>query len=194
MMDEEAEPGIGDNDGATPADIAEAAAEIIELRSARGSASAILAGAYVRWEKKGVDRDALKYAIDLKTEGALAAKIQRKRTRYAIAIGAIHIADDAWTMAAKQGEMDELVARGDVADRVRYNLARQQGQSAGRRNTPITSNPYRSQPGSPEYIGFLDGHDEGLSQLAKINPDAVKREHAPEDRERDEADLEEAAE
>lgn len=161
----------------TPAMIAQSAREIVRQRSVVGTEAAILAGIYKRWEAQGINKDRIKEAIDdLALSPAEVEAKQRDRIRYAIATGKLKVADDEWTGKVQQAHMDFLPAAGEESERLRAEAARQQGLKAGRRGFALDANPYRGQPGSPEFVGWRDGHGEGTKLRRQLKPDADKGE------------------
>jgi hypothetical protein len=188
------ETGETDKPIPTAAQIAAAAQDIMIKQSAAGSASARVGAAFNWWEKEcGVDREMVREAIK-HLNGNMTpsqfAKFQAEKTRYLIAVGLLPVADAAWAMAVKQADLgiEAVAAGGDVGENLRFTRAKAQGERAGLKNRPLIANPWQASPGSPEFVGWRDGHGEGQALRKELHPDKANVTQADDSRERVEPD------
>lgn len=188
-------PGAGDNGKpvATAAQIAAAATDIMKKQSAVAAAASYVGAAFKTWEKIGVTKERIREVIammnkDLSQEEARAQHAER--TRFMMAVGLLPVADDAWTEAVRQADLglDPIAATGEVAEELRYQCAKKQGHAAGKKNKPLLSNRYAAKPGSIEFVGWRDGHGEGLKLRNELNPEKASTMHADDSRQRVEPD------
>jgi ribosome modulation factor/uncharacterized protein (UPF0335 family) len=168
-------PGIGDNSKEkpvpTPAIIASALTEITDIETEMAALSGKKGGIFNRYEKQGVDRKILRALVRLANLGSAdeAAAYIQSLTQYAVATEVIRIADPAWTAGVQQAEMFGA-ADGDAAEELRRARAHKQGFIAGKKGHDIQSSPYQSKPGSIEFVGWRDGHVEGLAVRSILKP------------------------
>ncbi|MEJ0017510.1 MAG: hypothetical protein WDN25_13285 [Acetobacteraceae bacterium] len=175
----------GDNKVATPALIAEAVAQYGEDRALVARATARCGANLSRFEAQGVDPEFIKSTWrEMNRTAAEISDRHAKRTEYLVAAGAIQMADANWAAKAKQSGMEFGAAAGDVADRVASTRAKQQGYKAGRKGHSLESNPYKARPGSPEFVGWRDGLQDGLDDRKALKPGAEHTTHASTDRKR----------
>ena len=153
--------------------IAEALTELMNYDTQMASIAGRKGAAISRYEAQGVDRELLAGLNKLaRKDPDEALAYIHGLTQYATAAEVIPPpADDTWTMSVKQADLDFTAASGEVAERLRMARAQKQGFSAGKRGFNTASNPYQSNPGSPEFVGWLEGHAEGW-KLKKTKPTA----------------------
>lgn len=154
-----------------PSVIAAALIEMLDFDTQIASLAGRKGAAINRYEQQGVDRELL----------AALNKLGRKKqdeaisyitglTQYAVAAEVIPPqADDRWTMSVQQAEMFSP-ATGDIADELRMAKARREGWTAGKKGHLLESNPYSAKPGSPEFVGWRDGHGEGFALRKDLKP------------------------
>lgn len=188
-------PGAGDNGKpiATAAQIAAAATDIMKKQSAVAAAASFVGAAFKTWEKVGVTKERIREVIammnkELSPEEVVAQHAER--TRFMMAVGLLPVADDAWTEAVQQADLglDAVAATGEVADELRHQRAYRHGFAAGKKNKPLISNPYSANPGSIEFVGWRDGHGDGLKLRNELNPEKASTTHADDSRARVEPD------
>lgn len=168
--DAAAETGATAIPNVTPALIAEAVAQYVVDRSTIARAAARCAANLARYEAQGVEPEWVKEtAKEMKFTAQEAAARNGMRTKYLLGAGIISLADAEWTAKVKQSDM-ELAPKGDAAEKVRYAGAKAHGYRAGRKGHSLDSNPYSHQPGSPEFIGWRDGLQEGLDDRKDLKP------------------------
>lgn len=167
--------GAGDNSRkAIPSAniIAAALAEITALDVQMASIAGKKGAAINRYETQGVDRKVLRGLATLaRGNPEEAASYIQSLTKYAVAAEVISIADPAWAASAKQAELF-MTADGETADNLRRVRAHKQGFAAGKKGHHIQSSPYQAKPGSAEFVGWRDGHVEGMEVRAMIKPGA----------------------
>ena len=148
--------------------IAQALTEITGFDSEMASIAGKKGAAISRYEAQGVDRELLRAlgALARKDKDA-AAKYIAGLTGYAVAAKVIAIADETWTKSVKQAEMFQP-ATGESADKLATARAHKQGYKAGLKGHSFDSTPYAA--GSPEYVGWRNGCQEGLEIRALKKP------------------------
>lgn len=158
-------------DNVPPALIAKALTDMLDFDTQIASLAGRKGAAINRYEKQGVDRELLAALNKLgrkKQDEALAYIMGI--TQYAIAAEVIPPpADDRWTMSVRQVDLF-VPAAGDAADELRMARARKQGWQAGKKGHALESNPYSSKPGSPEFVGWRDGHGDGIALRTELKP------------------------
>jgi hypothetical protein len=158
----------------TPAMIADACREVMEQRSEIAGHMAVLNSIYNRWMAQGIDKKAIKATVaDMLAQKTVeqVAEETRLRVEYGVAAGTIRLADAEWTKSVWQAHFQLMPAAGEVSDNLRGTRAKIQGISAGRKGHAIDSNPYRAIPGSPEFVGWRNGLEEGLVYRKMLKPD-----------------------
>lgn len=154
-----------------PSLIAKALTEMLDFDTRIASLAGLKGAAINRYEEQGVDRELLAALNRLgrKKQDEAMAYITGL-TQYAVAAEVIPPqADDRWTMSVKQAEMF-VPATGEVADELRMARSRKEGWQAGKKGHALESNPYANKPGSPEFVGWRDGHGDGIKLRAQIKP------------------------
>lgn len=154
-----------------PALIAKALKDMLDFDTEIASLAGLKGAAIKRYEEQGVDRELLAALNRLgrKKQDEAMAYITGL-TQYAVAAEVLPPrADDRWTMSVQQADMF-VPASGDVADELRMARAKRQGWQAGKKGHALESNPYSASPGSPEFVGWRDGHGEGTKLRAQIKP------------------------
>lgn len=154
-----------------PALIAKALTDMLAFDTEMASVAGRKGAAITRYEVQGLNREWL----------AALNKLGRKNpeeaiafitglTQYAVAAEVLPPrADDRWTMSVQQADMF-VPASGEVADELRMARARKQGWQAGKKGHALESNPYSSKPGSPEFVGWRDGHGDGTALRSELKP------------------------
>jgi len=176
-------PPAGHNQAVTPALIAEAVKQYMEDRRIIARAAAACGANLTRFEAQGVDPAMVKATAGMmKFTQAEAAERHGRQTEYMVAAGAVRAEDLDWS--DDQGAFAFKPATGDAADRVAEERARQQGYKAGRKGHSKDGNPYKVRPGSPEFVGWLDGLQDGLDDRKARKPDAERTVHASTERKR----------
>lgn len=158
-------------DNVPPALIAKALTDMLDFDTQIASLAGRKGAAINRYEQQGVDRKLLAATVRLGRESPdKAMAFIMGLTQYAVAGEIIPPrADDRWTMSVQQAEMF-TPATGDVADELRMARARKQGWQAGKKGHALESNPYSSRPGSPEFVGWRDGHGDGTALRTELKP------------------------
>ncbi len=160
----EVPPGAGDNSRTVIPSaniIAAALAEITALDVQMASIAGRKGAAINRYETQGVDRKVLRGLATLaRGNPEEAAAYIQSLTKYAVAAEVISIADPAWSASVKQAEMF-MTADGETAENLRRVRAHKQGFAAGKKGHHIQSSPYQNKVGSPEFVGWRDGHVRG---------------------------------
>jgi ribosome modulation factor len=154
-----------------PALIAKALTDMLDFDTRIASLAGLKGAAINRYEQQGVDRELLAATVKLgRKDLDKAMAFIMGLTQYAVAGELIPPrADDRWTMSVQQAEMF-TPATGDVADELRMARARKQGWQAGKKGHALESNPYSSKPGSPEFVGWRDGHGDGIALRSELKP------------------------
>lgn len=154
-----------------PALIAKALTDMLDFDTRIASLAGLKGAAINRYEQRGVDRELLAATVKLgRKDLDKAMAFIMGLTQYAVAGELIPPrADDRWTMSVQQAEMF-TPATGDVADELRMARARKQGWQAGKKGHALESNPYSSKPGSPEFVGWRDGHGDGTALRTELKP------------------------
>ena len=175
-------PDIGDNSRKqtpSPNIIAVALAEITALDVQMASIAGRKGAAINRYEVQGVDRKVLRGLATLaRGNPEEAAAYIQSLTKYAVAAQVVSVADPAWSASVKQAEMF-MTADGETAENLRRVRAHKQGFAAGKKGHHIQSSPYQNKVGSPEFVGWRDGHVEGMEVRAMIKPGAENITEAP---------------
>ena len=158
---------------------AQALTEITELKGRVAAAAAKVGAAFKRWEAQGVDPDELKFAYaEAKFTEAEAAQRIRGRLEMLVATHVVNLANAEWAASVQQADLDLTPATGDAADGVVYARAKRAGTAAGRKGHSLGSNPHHARPESPEYVGWRDGHADGLELRKLMKPGSENVTHA----------------
>lgn len=155
-----------------PALIAKALTDMLGFDTQMASIAGLKGASINRYEEQGIDREILAGLVRLSRKGKQdeAMAYIMALTQYAVAAEVIPPrADDRWTMSVQQSDMFVPVSGRD-ADELRMAKARRQGWQSGRKGHALESNPYRANPGSPEFVGWRDGYGEGTKLRAQIKP------------------------
>lgn len=163
-----------------PSVIAQALTEMLEFDRQMASIAGLKGAAINRYEAQGIDRELLAGLNKLaRKEPDQAIAYITGLTQYATAAEVIPPpADDKWVTSVKQAELFQP-ATGEIAENLRMARAKRQGIQAGKKGHLLDSNPYRAKPGSPEFVGWRDGHGEGLELRKQIKPGSENVQQAP---------------
>lgn len=154
----------------SPAIIAQALAEMLGFDTRMASLAGLKGAAINRYEAQGVDRELLAALNKLGRKDPDEARAYIEGlTEYAVAAEVIRVADAEWTKSVRQSDMF-TAAGGEAADELRRARAHKQGFQAGKQGHLLEGNPYGSKPGSPEFVGWRDGHGEGIGLRKIIKP------------------------
>lgn len=165
-------PGATEEQAVTAAMIADACREVMEQQSEVAGHMAVLNSIYNRWEAQGVDKKTIKSTVaDMRKTVEQVAQETKLRVQYGVAAGTIRLADAEWTKSVWQAHFPLMPAAGEVSDNLRGTRAKLQGISAGKKGHAVDSNPYKASPGSPEYVGWNNGLEEGLVYRKMLKPD-----------------------
>jgi ribosome modulation factor len=169
----ETPPPPGGNKVASPALIAEAVARYVEDRGIVARAASHCGAHLAQYEAQGVDPAIVKLtAAAMKLSQKEAAARHDKLTEYMVAANVVLPEDLDWSQ--DQGGFAFKPATGDAADRVAGTRGKSQGYKAGRKGHSREGNPYKHLPGSPQFVGWLDGLQEGLEDRKALKPDAER--------------------
>ena len=172
---------------ATPAQIAICVNRVIEANAVVGRAMGRVGALYDEIEADfGLSRDAIKEAIrEGKLNQSQAMRRHAEKTRVKVALGILPPpADDRWTTAVSQVEMEFGVARGEPAEQLDYTMAYQQGFKAGVRNKAANMNPYNEATDSKRAVAWKAGQVDGLKERKILKPETKDNVQASPSRER----------
>lgn len=166
-----------DMSNVTPALMAEALATYMADRADIARLTARCGANLARYEAQGVDPGLVKATAALaRYTQAEVAERKKREALFAVAVGVVRAEDLDWS--GDQGAFAFATATGDAADRLAGQRALDQGYKAGKKGYSLDSNPYNDRPGSPEFVGWRDGWQDGHEDRLLRNPDADRTTHA----------------